>query len=107
TQAVRTQPFAGHEVLRIEVARLDFLILRNAGGFRTRSSSAPDRLLEARDAIGRPCNKRMIASSVAAAVLLLPAAARYFRRRSEGQYLGCGPHSGREFKWEKTAARKG
>ena len=45
----------------------------------------------------------MIVFSVAAAIL----AAHHFRRRSEGQHIGCHPDAGREFERVKAAARKG
>ena len=41
--------------------------------------------------------------SVAATML----AAYHFRRRSEGQHIGCHPDAGREFEGVKAAARKG
>ena len=44
---------------------------------------------------------------MAAGVLVLPAAARHFRRRSERQHLWCHPDACREFERSEAAARKG
>ena len=44
---------------------------------------------------------------MAAGMLVIAAAARHFRRRSEGQHLGYHPDAAREFEGIKAAARKG